>query len=293
MNEEEFSGRVAHLKNLPAHVAVIMDGNGRWAQKYGHPRTKGHEAGFFRALEITEAAQRSGIRHLTLYAFSKENWQRSKDEVGFLMGLLRGYFEGAGFPFSPDIWQKAGHELRKQPGGLKINLDDFLRMSHAERMAVASEIMDSVRLRVIGNLEDLPRDLQQKIQSAVEKSRSRKGLEVTLAISYSSRLEILGACRRLAAEAAAGKLLPEQIDEDAVSSRLHTAGVPDPDLLIRTSGEYRVSNFLLWQLSYSEIYVTQKFWPEFSADEFLKALEEYQKRDRRFGKLEGAGRAKA
>ncbi len=273
------------LNAVPEHVAIIMDGNGRWAQQQGLARTMGHERGFFRALEIIEAAKECGVKHLTLYAFSKENWQRPPDEVGFLMDLMRRYF-------SPAAKKGSGEPAADPALGLWRDMDNFQKLTEREKLGIAESVLGSVRLRVIGNLRDLPGDLQKKIKDAVEKSRDYPGLSLTIALSYSSRLEILDACKALAAQAVKGTLKPADIDEARVSAALYTAGTPDPDLLIRTSGEYRVSNFLLWQLSYSEIYVTPRYWPEFDSGEFLKALEDYQKRERRFGKVEGSGRDK-
>ena len=231
---------------VPQHVAIIMDGNGRWAKKQGLLRVQGHEVGVQRVEEIIRAAQEKGIRYLTLYAFSKENWRRPKEEVEFLMGLLSSY-------------------LDKKIGAL---------------------IKNNCVFNVIGELEDLAGTLQNKLTKAMEASRKNTGLVVTFALSYSSRREILRACKKIAEGAAQGKLQPDSITEEIFSKNLYTAGMPDPELLIRTSGEMRISNFLLWQISYAELYVTQKFWPEFTRDEFEKALEDYRRRERRFGRTE-------
>ncbi|MBU9889112.1 MAG: isoprenyl transferase [Candidatus Omnitrophica bacterium] len=228
---------------IPEHVAIIMDGNGRWAQKQGLIRIRGHEVGVQRVEEITQAAQDKGIRYLTLYAFSKENWRRPKEEVEFLMGLLSSYIDA------------------------KLN----------------AILKNNIVFNVIGELGDLPDALQKKLNDAVEKTRSNTGLTLTFALSYSSRKEIIQACRKIAVKVRRGEWEPEAIDETVMAANLYTAGMPDPDLLIRTSGEYRVSNFLLWQISYAEIYITSKFWPEFTRDEFEKALEDYRGRERRFG----------
>ncbi|HLD49822.1 MAG TPA: isoprenyl transferase [bacterium] len=229
--------------NIPKHIAIIMDGNGRWAQSRGLPRIKGHEAGVQRIEEIINAASDSGVKYVTFYAFSKENWQRPKAEVGFLMDLLAAHLD----------------EKNKKM---------------MERDAV---------FKVIGHREDLPEKIQQKIAYWEKNSQHRKGITTIFAFSYSSRHEIARACRLIAEKAAAGKIKPEAVTEETVESHLYTAGIPDPDLLIRTSGEMRISNFLLWQISYAELYVTEKYWPEFTSEEFAKAVDAYQKRERRFG----------
>lgn len=232
----------------PQHVAIIMDGNGRWAQQRGLPRIRGHERGGRRVEEIVRAAPALGVQYLTLYAFSKENWQRPRHEVDFLMGLLSDYLD------------------RK--------LEDTGK--------------NNIVFRAIGRLEDLPEAIQKKIRRNTEESRDNTGLNLTFAFSYSSRLEIADACRKIAEKAKQGLLRPEAISEQTVAEHLYTAGLPDPDLLIRTSGEMRISNFLLWQISYSELYVTKKFWPDFTVEEFRKAIQVYQKRERRFGRSEAA-----
>jgi undecaprenyl diphosphate synthase len=228
---------------VPQHVAIIMDGNGRWAKKQGLLRVQGHEVGVQRVEEIIRAAQEKGIRYLTLYAFSKENWRRPKEEIEFLMGLLSSYLD----------------------------------------KKIDALIKNNCVFNVIGEIEDLAGTLQKKLIKAMEASKTNTGLVVTFALSYSSRREILRACKKIAEEAARGALQPAAITEEVFSKNLYTAGMPDPELLIRTSGEMRISNFLLWQISYAELYVTQKFWPEFTRDEFEKALEDYRGRERRFG----------
>ncbi|MBI3313979.1 MAG: isoprenyl transferase [Candidatus Omnitrophica bacterium] len=230
--------------NLPRHVAIIMDGNGRWAEKQGLLRIRGHEMGVRRVEEIIRAAQDEGIGYLTLYAFSKENWQRPPAEVSFLMGLL-------------------GQFLDQKVKEMKEN---------------------NLVFNTIGEIHDLPEMIQKKISRGMEETKQNTGLVVTFAFSYSSRIEITEACRRIAREVSEGKIRPENITEQTISSHLYTAGLPDPDLLIRTSGEMRISNFLLWQISYAELYVTEKFWPEFTREEFLSALDAYGKRERRFGR---------
>ncbi len=231
-------------KTPPAHVAIIMDGNGRWAKARGLPRIRGHQIGVERVEEIIQAAPDLGIRYLTLYAFSKENWQRPREEVSFLMGLLAKYLD-----------QK---------------LEEMKR--------------NNVIFNTIGHIEDLPSIIRQKIIRNKEETCKNTGLTVTFAFSYSARVEITDACRKIAEEAANGKLQLSEINEAVVSARLYTASLPDPDLLIRTSGEMRISNFLLWQISYAEIYVTEKYWPDFNRDELVKAVQVYQTRERRFGK---------
>lgn len=239
------------MKNVPQHVAVIMDGNGRWAQKQNKPRIYGHQIGVQRVEELLESAPKYGVKYLTLYSFSKENWQRPAAEVAFLMKILGEYLDA---------------KLRK--------------------------FMDNnIVFNVIGDTKDLPADIQAKIRRNMETTKKNTGLVATLALSYSSRYEIIETCRSLAGQVRDGKLRPEEIDEKTFSSRLYTANLPDPDLLIRTSGELRISNFLLWQISYSELYITDKCWPDFTEEEFVKALKDYGKRERRFGLTSAAQEA--
>lgn len=225
-----------------------MDGNGRWAERQGYPRIKGHEIGVQRVENLIRFASKYGVEYITLYAFSKENWQRPQAEVHFLMGTLSHY--------------------------LDKSLEDFRK--------------NNVVFRSIGRTSDLPKDVQKKIARNTAETANNTGLVVNVALSYSSRLEIVDACRKIVDDTAAGKLNPADIDEDAISSRLYTAGTPDPDLLIRTSGEMRISNFLLWQISYAELYITDKLWPEFDEAEFEKAVLDFQKRERRFGRTSPA-----
>lgn len=228
---------------IPRHIAVIMDGNGRWARERGLPRIEGHRRGSEAVRACTAACLEAGVPYLTLYAFSKENWQRPADEVAALMVLL----------------------------------DRFL----AERTA---EIMErNIRLRAIGHLQDLPDKARRRLEDTIERSAGNTALTLTLALSYGARTEIADAARQLAREAKEGKLDPERIDEEAVAARLYTAGVPDPDLLVRTSGEMRISNFLLWQISYAEIVVTPKLWPDFAKEDLFAAMQEYARRHRRYG----------
>ena len=230
-------------EHLPGHVAIIMDGNGRWARERGLSRIRGHRAGVESIRVIVRAAGEIGIRFLTLYAFSAENWKRPKREVSSLMGLLKRFLK------------REERELNK----------------------------NNVRLRTIGRIHGLPGDVQEWI-ARVEKSTSNNtGLTLVLALNYGSKTEIEDAVRAIAGRCVRGEIVPEDIDEELVSRNLYTAGMPDPDLLIRTSGEMRISNFLLWQVSYAELYVTPVYWPDFRRHHFVKALLEYQNRERRFG----------
>lgn len=236
------------MSKIPAHVAIIMDGNGRWAQAQGLPRIRGHEEGGKRVREIVRAAGEAGVKYLTLYAFSSENWKRPKVEIDFLMNLLSRYLESE------------KEELQKM----------------------------NVQFQAMGELNKLSNTIQKKIGEMTQDLSKNTGLVLTLALSYSSRNEITQAVRRISEEAKNGKLKPDSITDEVFSKYLYTKSMPDPDLLIRTSGEYRISNFLLWQLSYTELYITDVFWPDFKKEQFLKALEEYGKRERRYGLTESA-----
>ena len=229
------------LTRLPRHVAVIMDGNGRWARERRLPRVAGHRAGIDSVRETVEISARLGIEVLTLYAFSMENWKRPRAEVSTLMGLLREY-------------------VRKE---LKTLIDN------------------DIRFQVIGRMHDLPPVAQRELQRAVDETRSMKGLVFNIALSYGGRTEIVDACRAIAREG----IPPDEIDADRFAAHLYTAGQPDPDLLIRTSGEMRVSNFLLWQIAYSEIWVTETRWPDFRRRQLFQAILDYQRRERRYGGL--------
>jgi undecaprenyl diphosphate synthase len=231
-------------KRLPQHVAIIMDGNGRWATRRGLPRVEGHRRGKDAVRAVVETARRLGIPYLSLYAFSSENWNRPREEVNVLMGLLRRYL---------------ATELRRM-------------------------MRNQIRLVAIGNLKRLPASVQDALRRNVEATRGNTGLTVVLAVSYGGREEIAGAMREMAREVRRGHLDPEDIREDTVSQHLSTAGIPDPDLLIRTSGEMRLSNFLLWQIAYAEILTTPTLWPDFGEAEFIAALSHYQRRERRFGR---------
>lgn len=227
----------------PEHVAIIMDGNGRWAKKRFLPRTAGHVQGSRTAEQICEDAYDLGIKYLTIYAFSTENWARPESEVSALMDLLRKYMK-----------------------------DSIERSSK-----------NNMRVRVIGDISRLDDDLRESILRLEEATKNNTGLNFQVAINYGGRDEIVRAVRTICEEAVSGKLSPQQIDEELISSHLDTCGIPYPDLLIRTSGEYRTSNFLPWQLAYSEFYFTDVLWPDFNKEELKKAIEYYNSRDRRFG----------
>lgn len=232
-------------ERLPKHVAVIMDGNGRWAKQQGLPRIMGHRRGVDTLKDILRCCKDWGVKALTAYAFSTENWGRPIEEVDFLMTLFE-------------------RVLRQE-----------LREMKAE----------DVQIRFVGKLDALPRSLQKEIERSMEETRHNQGIQFTVATNYGGRQEIIQACRAIATQVQQGKLDPDQIDEALFERHLYTTGVCDPDLLIRTSGEMRVSNFLLWQVAYSEIYVTNTLWPDFDRTEFHRALASYQQRDRRFGKV--------
>ena len=231
-------------ERLPRHIAIIMDGNGRWAKKQGLARMFGHKQGVETVHNITVAATKLGIEYLTLYTFSTENWNRPKEEVDALMTLLV-------------------DTIAKETPTLMEN---------------------TVRLETIGDIDRLPEGAKKKFLACIEQTSHNTGLTMVLALSYSARWEITRAMQIAAQQAQAGTLRPDEINEQFVSSLMTTASIPDPDLLIRTSGEYRISNFLLWQLAYSELYFTDCLWPEFTEEELYKAIIDYQKRERRFGK---------
>jgi undecaprenyl diphosphate synthase len=230
---------------LPKHVAVIMDGNGRWAKSRGMPRIMGHQRGVDAIKDLLRCCKDWGVPALTAYAFSTENWGRPLEEVEFLMTLF----------------------------------ERVLRRELQEMMA------ENVKIRFIGNLEALPKSLQKEIERSMEDTKNNLGIQFTVATNYGGRQEILNACRAIAEKVKQGTLYPDEIDENCFENHLYTAGIINPDLLIRTSGEMRLSNFLLWQMAYAEIYVTQTLWPDFDRLEFHKALLDYQQRNRRFGKV--------
>ena len=247
--EAELNAELAQLQaagNLPRHVAIIMDGNGRWATRRGLPRIAGHHAGRRAVREAVEGCSELGIEVLTLYTFSIENWHRPLAEVTGLMSFLR-------------------QVLMEERAALREN---------------------NVQLRVIGRLDDLPTDVREEVDRSVEELAGGTGLKLVLALSYGGRAELVDCVRRLHADLESGLLREEEIGEEAIEARLYTAGLPNPDLLIRTSGEVRLSNFLLWQMAYSEIYVTDLLWPDFRRRDLFRAISAYQKRDRRFGRVE-------
>ena len=228
---------------MPVHVAMIMDGNGRWAKQRGMERSEGHTEGISTVHRVTQLSGELGIKYLTLYAFSTENWNRPKEEVDTLMYLI-------------------GWAIEKElPGLLKNN----------------------VKVNLLGNIERVPEDARQRLFYARNQTAHCTGLQLNMCLSYSSRWEITDAAKKLARLAAEGKLNPEDISEDSISYNLTTAGMPDPDLLIRTGGEHRVSNYLLWQIAYSELYFTSVLWPDFSDEDYVDALLDFQNRERRFG----------
>jgi undecaprenyl diphosphate synthase len=229
---------------MPQHVAIIMDGNGRWAKAKGLDRSFGHQEGVVSVRKIVETANDLGIRYLTMYTFSTENWNRPEEEVQALMSLL--------------------------VLAIKRETPDLMK--------------NNVRLMAIGNLDRLPSDARATLMECISETSANTGTTVILALSYSARWEITEAVKRLAKEAIDKKINPDEITESVVSSYLTTQGIPDPDLLIRTGGEQRISNFLLWQLSYAEFYFTNKYWPDFREEELYEAILYYQQRERRFGK---------
>jgi len=230
-------------EKIPAHIAIIMDGNGRWAEKKSLPRIMGHQAGVSAVRDVVESCYRLGIKVLTLYAFSSENWNRPLKEVNALMALLSKY--------------------------LKLELERMLK--------------NNIRLGTIGEVERLPKDVLKSLKYVLKKTENNDGMLLNLAISYGSRREIVGAVKKIVSECMDGTLCLSNINEEMFSNYLFTAGLPDPDLLIRTAGEFRISNFLLWQLTYTEIYVTNTLWPDFRRDNLMEALENYQSRERKFG----------
>jgi undecaprenyl diphosphate synthase len=248
---EELLVRRLDLSRLPRHVAIIMDGNGRWAKKKGLPRVEGHRAGVAAVRDTVESAARLELDVLTLYAFSVENWKRPRIEVWTLMNLLKEY-------------------VRKEAENLVEN---------------------DIRFNVIGRWEELDPSVVRELKRTLDATRHCQGMSFNIALNYSGRCEIVDACRRIVADWASGK--PADIDEETIGRYLYTSGQPDPDLMIRTSGELRVSNFLLWQIAYSEIWVTQTLWPDFRRQDLYEAILAYQARDRRYGGVNGGGKEKA
>ncbi len=241
-------GDALRPEEMPRHVAIIMDGNGRWAKARGLPRHKGHAAGMESVREVIEGAIEAGVPVLTLFAFSQENWQRPAREVNALMMLLQRYV------------RTECEELREQ----------------------------GVEVRVFGDLDRLATGPRKAVEEIQDRTRGGATLALNLMVSYGGRMEIVRAARSLVADVAVGRLGPEDVDEEALTARMFTADFPDPDLLIRTSGEQRISNFMLWQLAYTELYVTPTLWPDFTREHLYRAILEYQQRERRFGRI-GAG----
>lgn len=231
--------------SVPRHIAVILDGNGRWAKKKGMPRNYGHAQGSKNVEDMCEIVYNRGIEYFTVYAFSTENWSRPDDEVTALMKLLRDYMKNC--------------------------------IKRANK--------NNMKVRVIGDKTGLAEDLRESIAQLEEATKDNNGLKFTIAINYGSRDEIARAVRQIGEDIRAGRMEPQEITEELIASRLDTAGMPDPDLMIRTSGEQRISNFLLWQLAYTEFYFTPAYWPDFDKEELEKAIEAYENRDRRYGKI--------
>ncbi|MGD8426071.1 MAG: isoprenyl transferase [Balneolaceae bacterium] len=238
---------------VPKHIAIIMDGNGRWAKRRGNIRSYGHKAGVDSVRDITEACAQIGVKYLTLYAFSTENWGRPKIEVNALMRLL-------------------ASSLREEAENLNEN---------------------DIRLQTIGQVERFPENCQRELEEVVRLTQDNDRLHLCLALSYSGRWDITEAVKKLACQVKNGNLDPSNIDDEMISAHLSTANIPDPELIIRTSGEYRISNFLLWQLAYSELYITETYWPDFRRKELYKAIQSFQKRERRFGKLSDKAQKKS
>ncbi len=243
-NESSIHKDIVEKGKTPKHIAIIMDGNGRWAQERSQARINGHKEGIESVRDIVKVSSQLGIEYLTLYAFSIENWKRPITEVGGLMKLLEHY--------------------------LKAELEELHE--------------NNVRLKSIGKMSSLPKVVQKLLRNAQEKTKDNTGLTLTLALSYSGRWDIVRAVQMIALDVRSGKVSPEDISEESFTSYLQTDGLPDPDLLIRTSGEMRLSNFLLWEMAYGEIYIVDKFWPEFRRHDLFEALYNYQNRERRFGK---------
>lgn len=245
LSDKKIQEELKKSGEIPAHIAIIMDGNGRWAKKRGLPRVAGHKRGVDTVKEIVEACAEIGVKFLTLYTFSTENWKRPKDEVSTLMRLLL-------------------RSLKDRVNELNDN---------------------DIRLTTIGDLEALPFEVQKQLKVDIERTKNNKKMVLNLALSYSGRWELLEAIKEISNLSAKGKISEKDIDEKFVSSFLTTKDIPDPDLLIRTSGEFRVSNFLLWQIAYSEFVITETLWPDFSKYDLYDAIKVFQKRERRFGKV--------
>jgi undecaprenyl diphosphate synthase len=244
-SDEQIEVLLKKSGEIPKHIAIIMDGNGRWAKKRGLPRVAGHKRGVDTVKEIVEACAEIGVKFLTLYTFSTENWKRPKDEVSTLMRLLL-------------------NSLRDRVNELNVN---------------------DIRLTTIGNIDALPVAVRKQLEFDIERTKNNKKMVLNLALSYSGRWELLEAIKQITDSAVQGKIKSKDIDEKIVSSFLTTKDIPDPDLVIRTSGEFRVSNFLLWQIAYSEFIITETLWPDFSKFDLYDAIKIFQKRERRFGKV--------
>ena len=242
-HDRKLQDRLLETGAIPQHIAIIMDGNGRWAQRRGLPRIAGHREGVNSVRDIVEACGQLGVKYLTLYAFSTENWKRPQDEVSMLMRLL-----------------------------LKALRDEKDRLHKNE-----------VQLKAIGDLAVLPQDVQDELLDGIEKMKRNTGLTLILALSYSGRWDITNAVRRIANDVRTGALTSEQVNPELITGYLSTKDFPDPDLLIRTSGEFRISNFLIWQIAYSELFISQRFWPSFRRKDVYTAIAEFQHRERRFG----------
>ena len=241
--DKKTQGELLRSGTIPTHIAIIMDGNGRWAKKRGLPRIAGHNEGVESVRDTVEACGQLGVKYLTLYAFSTENWKRPKDEVSMLMRLLM-------------------RALRDETDKLYKN---------------------NVRVHTIGDINSLPQEVQDELFDAIEKTKQNTGLNLFLALSYSGRWDITNAVKAMANDVKSGKLNVHQLDDQTIANYLSTKNVPDPDLLVRTSGEFRISNFLLWQLAYSEIFISECYWPDFRRGELYKAIADFQQRERRFG----------
>lgn len=244
-SDKESQSALMEQGQIPNHIAIIMDGNGRWAKSRGNMRSYGHKAGVDSVRDITEACAQIGVQYLTLYAFSTENWGRPKLEVNALMRLL-------------------ANSLRKEANNLNEN---------------------NIKLETIGQIDRFPENCQRELREATNLTKNNDRLHLCLALSYSGRWDITEAVKKLAHQVKDGDINPEDINDEMISAHLSTADIPDPELIIRTSGEYRLSNFLLWQLAYSELYITETYWPDFRRDELYKAIQSFQQRERRFGKL--------
>lgn len=245
LTDKEIQSQLIAQGEIPRHVAIIMDGNGRWAKEKGYPRIAGHKAGVASVRDIVEAAGQLGVKYLTLYTFSTENWKRPKSEISTLMRLLV-------------------HTLQKEIDHLNS---------------------ENVRVRTIGDFSALPEKVQQEFKDAQIRTKDNDKIQLILAVSYGSRSEIISAIKQVHSDINEGKLALDDLNAACFSDYLNTSGIPDPDLVIRTSGEFRISNFLLWQIAYSEFYISQVFWPDFRRKHLYEAINSYQTRERRFGKV--------